>query len=364
LKLEQIQLVHFRNHTTLTFGPYEGINLLYGPNGSGKTSILEGIHYCALSKGFINTYDSECLGRDKSFFLLKGTFSSDCKRITEVKVIYDRQRGKELTVNEQSIAVFSTHIGCIPCITFSPADISIVSGSPAERRRFLDNAICQTDPVYLAALLKYRRILQQRNSLLSIMKENRRHCETIDILSEQMVEQAAAVVAARMRFIRELNPGIVEYHGLLSYGEEPFMTYRCSFPADETCSSQDRLAVSFREWLKEKRHEEISRGLTLAGPHRDEVLFFLNGKDLKRYASQGQKRSFLIALKLSLHGYFRKKIDEQPICLFDDLFSELDAKRIDALISMLEPFGQTIITTTENRFGTAVSSVDILELTT
>lgn len=362
MKLERIQFVHFRNHGSLTFVPGEGINIIYGPNGSGKTSILEGIHYCALTKGFVNAYDVECLCFGKPYFLLKATFADTRGKTTEVTVTYSRDQGKKLTVNGRNSASFSSHVGSVPCITFSPADISMVNGSPAERRRFLDNAICQTDPGYLDALLQYRRILQQRNSLLSRLCNHQTDTEMMDILAEQMAGPAAFIVDARLRFIREILPMIKGYLGTVSGGEEPFITYRCSFMQPASISV-DQLALCFMEKIRQKRHEDVARSQTAVGPHRDDVVFFLHDKEIRKYVSQGQKRSFLIALKLALYRYFTEKLDEQPIVLFDDLFSELDRERIDSLLCLLADFGQTIITTTEERRVSAAKEMNILEIT-
>ncbi|MCF8382222.1 MAG: DNA replication and repair protein RecF [Chlorobium sp.] len=362
MKLEQIQFVHFRNHASLTFVPSGGINLIYGPNGSGKTSILEGIHYCALTKGFVSAYDIECLKEGNLFFLVKGKFASESGTETEVKVSYSRQNGKQLNVNSRNIATFSSHIGVIPCITFSPSDLSIIAGSPAERRRFLDNAICQTDTRYLDALLNYRRILQQRNALLFQIREHRSGMEMLDILTEQIAEHAACIVSARIRFIREILPLTEANLVAVSAGETPHISYRCSFFSHDNSELPDQLSRLFKERIREKRQEEISRAQTAIGPHRDDLLFFLNEKEIKKYASQGQKRSFIITLKLALYRYFLDKLDEQPICLFDDLFSELDHHRVDALLLLLSGFGQSIITTTEKREIAGVSALNICEI--
>lgn len=362
MKLEQIQFVHFRNHGSLTFAPSGGINLIYGPNGSGKTSILEGIHYCALTKGFVSAYDIECLKEGYLFFLLKGRFASESGTETEVKVSYSRQAGKQLTVNTLNLASFSSHIGAIPCITFSPSELSIITGSPAERRRFLDNAICQTNRRYLDALLSYRRILQQRNALLFQIREHRSGMEMLDILTEQLAEHAVCIVRSRMQFIREIMPVAEAHLVAVSAGETPRIAYRCSFLPHDCTESSDQLSRLFEERIREKRQEEIARAQTAIGPHRDDLLFFLNEKEVKRYASQGQKRSFLITLKLALYRYFLEKLDEQPICLFDDLFSELDRERVDSLLLLLSGFGQTIITTTEKRNTPGVSALNICEI--
>ena len=359
MKLERIQFVHFRNHESLIFEPDGGVNLIYGLNGSGKTSVLEGVHYCALTKGFVNAHDNECLSSGKPFFLLKGVFADSYGKKTEVNVTYSPQEGKQLTVNGQSSSSFSSHVGSVPCITFSPADIAIINGSPAERRRFLDNAICQTDRGYLDALLQYRRILQQRNSLFLRSSGSGPDPEMMDILADQMAFPAARVTARRVQFVREILPFLRQYLGVVSGGEYPSIEYRSSFLPPGFAGSPDQLAVHFRNRIGQKRHEEIARSQTSAGPHRDDVVFYLHEREIKKYASQGQKRSFLIALKLALYRYFTVKSDEEPICLFDDLFSELDSQRIDSLLHLLVDSGQIIITATEQRTAPAVNTMSI-----
>lgn len=363
MRLERIQFVHFRNHRSLLFEPSGGVNLIYGPNGSGKTSILEAIHYCALTKGFVNAYDVECLSVGKPFFQLKGVFADSRGQTAEVKITYSRTEGKQLSVNGRGVVSFSSHIGLIPCISFSPSDMSIVNGSPAERRRFMDNAISQTDRSYLEALLQYRRVLQHRNSLLS--KDAGAHADSgiLDVLAEQMAQPAARIALARLRFLLELQPLLQEYLGTLSEKEGPFLDYRCSFlPPRSDDVNHERFVGHFMEQIRCRRQEERVRSQTAVGVHRDDVVFFLHDREMRKYASQGQKRSFLIALKMALCRYFTRKLDEPPLCLFDDLFSELDRGRIESLLGLLGDFGQTIITGTEERHGYGMKVVNIFEM--
>ncbi|NTV07067.1 MAG: DNA replication and repair protein RecF [Chlorobium limicola] len=361
MKIEQIQLVQFRNHKNLSYGPAEGINLLYGPNGSGKTSVLEGIHYCALTKGFVTAYDSECLAFGESFFLINGRFISDALKEDGVKVVYSRDNGKKLTVNGQDLTSFSQHIGSIPCITFSPAEMSVINGSPVERRRFLDNAICQADCRYLQSMLNYRRVLLQRNALLLQLKERFQSIEMLNVLTEQLSEYAADIVFARLRFLDEILPGLKAILSSVSVKEEPRITYRSSLVPSVYALTKEELINYFREQYAKKKQDEIARGLTAGGPHRDDIVFFLNQHEIKKYASQGQQRSFLIAMKMALYGYFSDKLNEKPVCLFDDLFSELDRSRVEVLFALLASFGQVFITATEKMHGPAVTTINIPE---
>jgi DNA replication and repair protein RecF len=362
LKVRQIQFVHFRNHRAFTFEPGDGLNIIYGSNGSGKTTILEGIHYCALTKSFLSIYDSEFVTYGKTFFLINGLFVNVKEKLTSIKVTYSRDTGKQVSVNTRNVPTFSEHVGTVPCITFSPADILIVNGAPAERRRFLDKAISQMDVKYLQALIQYRRLLQQRNALLLLIRDRQADQNVLDILTEQLVEKAAIIVYARREFIEGIMPCVISKLRIVSGGENPSLTYRCTFQNDDDVPHKDSMANHLLGHLKARRSEEIARGQTAAGPHRDDILFALDEKEIKKYASQGQKRTFIISLKLALYDYFQEHQKEKPICLLDDLFSELDSKRVSALLSILADFGQTLITSTEKRTASYINSVNIHDL--
>ncbi|MBM3422180.1 MAG: DNA replication and repair protein RecF [Chlorobi bacterium] len=361
--IRQIQFVQFRNHATLTFEPENGINLVFGSNGTGKTSILEGIHYCCLTKGFISSYDVECVTSGSSFFVARGKFEADNGSKISVKISYSKDNGKQLSVNGSNISSFSEHIGTLPCLTFSPGDTAIVNGAPTERRRMLDNAICQTDSIYLESLIQYKRLLQQRNALLSNRNNQLIDLSMLDVLTEQLAYKAVTIVQTRQIFLQSIIPELVRMHGIISGGVQPTITYKCSFyNGDSTYFRKEIMLHLLLKYLKEKRNEEISRGQTAAGPHRDDIQFFMRERDVKKYASQGQKRTFIIALKLALYEYFKSKKEERPICLFDDIFSELDKERSGALLSIMKQYGQTIITSTERLHESYINAVNIYDI--
>ena len=347
----------------MTFEPTEGITLICGPNGSGKTSMLEGIHYCALTRGFVNAADNECLCFLSDYFLLNGNFTSEKESSTTVKIIYKKEKDKQIIVNNSEVKPFSRHIGRIPCITFLPAEIVIVNGSPAERRRFIDNAICQTDKRYLDDLLAYRRVLQQRNALLAQL--NARVTVAKDMLSlwnENISRLAASIVYTRMQFIVPYFYQFRKLYGLLSVDEEPSITYRCSLGNISKDTPVDVLYTLFISRYEETQRQEIFRAQTMTGPHRDDLLFMLNGKEIKKYASQGQLRTFLISLKLAQQRFYYETLEEQPVCLLDDIFSELDASRTADIFSILGTCGQTIITSAETKGPSNVTTVSMQSL--
>jgi DNA replication and repair protein RecF len=363
LILKRISYENFRNHRYLTYEPEDGINLIYGPNGSGKTSLLEGIHYCALTRGFVSAGDADCLAWTADYFLVRGEFSSEEGREQKVQVSYTKEKEKQVSVNQSEIKPFSSHIGRIPCITFTPSEIGIVTGPPSERRKFIDNAISQTDRRYLEDLLSYRRILAQRNTLLLQMNErNVWHNETLSIWSESLSAIAAAIVRKRKRFIEDFSSRLQEMYGELEIGENPKIAYRCSLPGALELKTEDELRESFGRRFRETEKTDIMRAQTMTGPHREDLGFLIGGKEVKRYASQGQIRTFLISLKLSQHRFYRETLGERPICLLDDLFSELDSRRTERILDVLGTFGQSIITSTERKQPGNMTAISIDQL--
>ncbi|MEI7934143.1 MAG: DNA replication and repair protein RecF [Chlorobiaceae bacterium] len=363
MRLQSLHYQNFRNHRFLIFEPFDGLTIIYGKNGSGKTSLLEGIHYCALTKGWVGATDGECLSFSRDFFSLNGSFLSDLEAPLTVNILYKREKEKQITVNNSDVKIFSRHIGRIPCITFSPSEMVIVNGSPAERRRFIDNAISQTNRKYLDDLLAYRRILLQRNALLvQLSHQNSVHKDMLSLWTENLAKHAASIVYERVKFITAFVDRFRDLYGKLSVDEYPDIIYRCSLGNIHQESSLDLLFSLFLEKYEQTKKQEIYRAQTLTGPHRDDLLFLHNEKEIKKFASQGQMRTFLVGLKLAQHQLFYELLGEKPICLFDDIFSELDASRIADIFLLLEKFGQTIITSTEIKQQSNVTAISIESL--
>ena len=361
--LQSIHYENFRNHRLLTFEPDKGITLLYGANGSGKTSVLEGIHYCAMTRGFVSSTDSECLTFLTDYFILDSSFISETESPTTVRITYKKEREKQLIVNNSEIKPFSRHIGRIPCITFSPSELIIVNGAPSERRRFIDNAISQTDRRYLDDLLAYRRVLQQRNALLGQINAKITYQKEMLLLwTENISRLAASIVHTRINFLRPFFNLFHDLYGKLSDDQDPSIIYRCSLGKISNDLSVEKLYNRFLARYEATQRDEILRGQTMTGPHRDDLLFFLNEKEIKKYASQGQLRTFLISLKLSLHRFYSETLGKNPICLLDDIFSELDDSRISAIFSMLETCGQTIITSADKKVQRKVITISVESL--
>ncbi len=360
MRLQQIKLVNFRKHPDLTFVPSDGINLLYGPNGSGKTNILEAVHYCALSKGLNRSLDRECLMFTADYFLLQSRFVDERDIEITVKVNYAKTSDKKIFVNSEELKKYSGLIGRVPCITFSPMELAVVNGSPQERRRFMDNALSQTNKRYLEDLLQYRRVLQQRNTLLATASE---HTGNLDVWTEKLSILAGSIISPRLAFIRHIRDYFMPLYEELGLGEVPGFSYRSSVGKQVSEMTEEEITGIMMQRFREIGSQEMYRKQTLVGPHRDDIIFRLNDVEVKKYASQGQLRTFLIAMKLALHQFVHEVTGEKPLFLLDDLFSELDRRRVERVLELLEGSGQSIITATDKQELDGVHCIAVENLT-
>lgn len=361
MRLKSISIENFRNHRHLEFEPGQRITNIYGCNGSGKTTILEAIHYCSLTRGFIGNSDRDCLMFGEEMFTIRSSFENDLGSETRVVVAYAMQKEKRILVNDQELQTFSRHIGFIPCVTFTPRELVIITGGPAERRRFMDTAICQYDRKYLSDLMQYRRVLQQRNALLASYDDQAKVDTALEVLTEQLATHAVEIVMARERFISNFSVMLDEVYRWNPEGVHSEIVYQSSLLQAEKQLSKERMHTLFRERYRSLKKQELLRRQTLAGPHRDDLQLYHNGREIRKYASQGQQRAFLVAMKMTMHAYLHEHSDEMPVALLDDLFSELDEKVSSVMLETLSSKGQVIITSTEKKNGKDIKAFSIDE---
>ncbi len=346
--LRSVRLFAFRAHaeTTVPFAPK--VNLLHGPNGAGKTNILEAIHYLCLSKSFIASKDTYVLRKSCPYFEVEGLFEGEQRHEMKVRLVYVPAEGKRLFVNGAPLERLSQIVGVLPVVVFSPEDQALTAGGPEERRRFLNNIMSQARPVYLDDLLKYRRTLRQRSELLSQYRRAPHRVDPSLMASwdAELVALGSRVVAARLRFLEEFSGFLEEaYRRIEAVAEKPTINYQTLAPlppdADEAA-----VAEVYRERLTRVARRERELGRTLAGPHRDELVFRLDNLEVRRYASQGQHRTFGMAMKLAQYFYLYDRLEEAPILLLDDVFDTLDAQRTGAFLELLQSqaVGQSLIT--------------------
>lgn len=348
MRLASISLRGFRNHSDITLEFNSGTNVILGDNGQGKTNILEAISYLCLTKSFYASSDTLVLGFDHSTFDLKGIFVSDGGAEYEARVTYELEsKEKAFFLSKRRIEPLYTVVGRFPVVILSPEHAPITFGAPLERRKFLDIVISQASAAYAEDVLEYRRILRQRNKILLDAKSSRTDPNTVlEPWDKQLVHTGARLVYRRKSFIDEFQPYLLSaYRHITDVDELPGMRYLPSPGIDAAVNEDEIVGILFSE-LAEKRREEIQLGTSLVGPHRDEVAFTLNEKDLRKYASQGQHKTFLIALKTAEFFYLKEHRGETPIMLLDDVFSELDTHRTKRVLHFLGDLSQSFITST------------------
>lgn len=362
MKLTALDLTSFRQHQHTQLRLESGVNLLYGRNGTGKTNLLEAIHYICLTKSFLGASDADCLTFNATHFELEAALESDLHQDSSVRVFYSEADGKNIFVNKVALDSFAAIVGEYPCVSLSPYDVALTQGAPQERRKFLDGTISQTNKAYLEDLVSYRRVLNQRNKLLGELRFNRKLAGQLGAWTDSLIQLASSIVEKRLRFAGEFSTFIHRAYKLFSSFEEvPLLRYDCEVKLEEGATKEE-IAKAFAEKFQLLSDEELRRGITLLGPHRDDLEFKINGMSLKKFASQGQHKTFVICLRLAQHFYITALLNEKPIFLLDDVFSELDRERVENLVGLLLPLGQSVITTTERKDFSGIHQIAVADL--
>ncbi len=348
MRFTKAQIKNFRNHdyTELEFG--RGTNIFVGLNGQGKTNILEALSYLCLTKSFYASNDSVVLSWGKESFEVEGQTIADTGTESTLRVAYQAQPPeKAYSINKRRMEPFSSIIGRYPIVVLSPEHAPITFAGPAERRRFVDTLLSQSSHAYLENLLEYRRVLQQRNKVLLDTRLGRANpSELLEPWDVQLIAAGSYIVQRRREFVLQFQSYIVSAYHRLSSEEEPKIEYTPCFWIGDT-RTEEELQQRFRAELAKRNDEELRIGNTLVGPHRDEFLFQINESDLRKYASQGQHKTFLLALKLGEFFYLKERRGETPAMLMDDVFSELDEQRSARVLEFIGDLGQTFITSTQ-----------------
>ena len=333
--IKNIKLNNFRCYSSKNYDFSENINILYGDNAAGKTSVLEAIAYLGLCKSFRGAKDKDIIKNEQEYFFIKGEFAVETEQKDEIIVSYNNKE-KKIKKNNYIFQKMSDFFGYFNVITFEPSDLYLVKGGPIERRRFLDINISQYDKEYMLSIMKFNKILKKRNDFLKSIEElNDNNIEYLNSIDELYAKEAIKIIEIREKFIKELNNEIKSMSFALSLGnEEVTIEYKPSEKVE-----------NFVKNLKNKRKYDLVCQTTSLGPHRDDVLVKINDKDAEVHASQGQIRTAVIALKLGLATYLRK-YNEKQIILLDDVFSELDNDRQNKLLELLNKKNQIFITTT------------------
>ncbi len=352
MKISNAHLRSFRNHNETAFEFGARINVFLGENGQGKTNALEALSFLCLTKSFYASADATVMQQQNTFFEIKSTLESDEGKEFQVRVVYDDvKKDKKFTINGAEVEKFSSVIGMFPVVILSPENNSITYGSPADRRKFIDIVISQSSKSYIEDSIEYRRIVRQRNTILSEAKG--KDCSReIAPWNDMLIRYGARIINKRNQFLIEFTPYIAQtYLDIVAERETPKIEYAPTVNI-QSHSTVEEIAAAMEIKLVKKKQDELRFQTTLVGPHRDEIIFSLNGKSLKHFASQGQHKTFLIALKIAEFFFLKERCNETPIFLMDDVFSELDEYRTEKLLSLAESLGQIFITTTSEKiFG-------------
>ena len=338
--IEELKLKNFRNYSELTLYPHPGVNLYFGRNGSGKTNLLEAIHYCSLGRSHRISNDANAVKNGEAFALSSVSIRNSLgQREIAVRFHPDETQKKSILLDGKKIAKFSDMMGCLRCVIFSPEDLGLIKEGPSLRRRYLDMMISQINRGYFIALQQYRTCMDQRNALIRNLRANS-YADTsmLSAFEETMAAPAAVIIRERRRIVSLLSECARETYQRVSDTDEIFRLAYHSSVKEET-EIEEVLCRLFRE----NREDDIRMGFTSVGPHRDDLILTLNKNQMKQFASQGQIRTAALSMKLSQMQILRDQSGEEPVLLLDDVMSELDRKRRACLIGEISSF-QTFIT--------------------
>jgi len=341
MHIQRVILRNFRNIAAADLELAPGANILYGENAQGKTNFLESIYFCATGRSHRAGRYRDLVMISEKEAAIKIVAKSPSGAVDEIRMEI-RPEGKFSTVNGLPIRKLGELYGHLSVVVFSPEDLSLVKAGPSGRRRFLDMELCQLYPAYYHDLRMYHKVLQQRNNLLREINFNESLRDTLEVWDEQLVEYGIRVMQARRLFIDKLGRIAAENQGNITGGRENL----------EIIYDNDVDENGFLEGLKKRRGADIARGATSLGIHRDDVEFRINGEIGRSFASQGQQRTAVLAVKLAEIEIVREEKGHPPVLLLDDVLSELDKGRQNYLLHSIEGL-QTIITSTgaENATG-------------
>lgn len=337
--LERISLVNFKNHAEANLNFSAEINVFVGNNGQGKTNLLDAIHYLSFCKSFLNPVDKQNVRFDEKFFLLNGKFSKDDKLI-DISVSVQKGQKKKVKRNKKEYDKLAEHIGRFPSVVISPYDTNLIVEGSETRRKFIDSIISQFDRYYLDTLIRYNKVLQQRNALLKQFQELRIFDqESIEVWDVQLIQLGEEIYKKRQDFLTDFIPVFQKYFDLIASQKEVI-----SIAYVSQLSSGD-----FPNQLEAAKRKDNAVGYTTVGIHKDDLTFLIGEQPIKKFGSQGQQKSFLIALKLAQFEMISRLLEMKPILLLDDIFDKLDHERVKHLMALVSDhaFGQVFVTDTD-----------------
>ena len=335
MQITQIRLRDFRNYQALSLPLEPGVNVLYGANAQGKTNILEAVYVCCLGRSHRTTHETELIRQgERSAYANVQVERRDGPR--SVELLLESNERKRIQVSGVPIRRMSELMGHVQCVLFAPEDLQLIKGGPSLRRRYLDTALCQMSPAYFSALTRYNAALSQRNAML---KKGIEEAAIYEAYEQTMAQAGAEVLWHRQQFCREIQPLAAQLYADIAEGEQMQACYRSQVAEGERAEIEAELS----SLLANARETDRRRYMTSVGPHRDDVEVSIADKPARSYASQGQQRTAVLALKLAEVERMRARTGHRPVLMLDDVLSELDLKRQQALTEQVE--GQVLLTT-------------------
>lgn len=337
--IKNLTLKNFRNYGIQEFEFIDGVNILYGDNGQGKTNVLEALFLASMGKSFRTSHDTEMI-KEGSASLEVLVKAEEENSEMEIKLLYNRAKQKAIRLNGIYLRKMGKLMGVLPCVVFSPSNMMLLSSGPSERRKFIDMALCQLKPVYYYNLQQYNKILSQKNTFLRENTEKNVNMDMLDVWNLSLAQYGANITEQRISYLNEISRYAEENHKNISGNNE-------EIEIKYIASGSPEREIFYRK-LTEISSREIERRVSLIGPHKDDIDFTLKGTgDIKKYGSQGQKRTCVLSLKLAEMSVLREQNGKMPVLLLDDVMSELDSRRQELLVKGIEKT-QVFITSTES----------------
>ena len=345
MTLNEIDITNYKNisRASLQFSPK--INCLLGANGMGKSNLLDAIYFLSFCKSFTGCTDAQAIAKDEDFAMVQARYTRSSTMATEqLALALQRSRRKSLKRAGKEYKRLSQHIGAFPLVLVSPADMDLVNGSGEERRRFMDMVISQTDPVYLDALIRYGHLLEQRNKMLRDFADRTPDPALFAAVEVQMEASATTICHTRASWTQRLSKIFASYYADIAgdNAETPQLIYNSHLASPD---------ASLAELFECRRTRDAALGYTTAGPHRDDIDMQLSAMPLRRCASQGQAKTYTIALRLAQYDFLKQAAGISPLLLLDDIFDKLDASRVERIMAVASRpgFGQIFITDTNRK---------------
>ena len=350
--LKKISIINYKNIVDKEYNLDPKINCFVGNNGVGKTNILDSIYHLALGKSYFNLRNDQLINKNEDFMVIDGLFNLNGKK---ENIICSIKRGdkKNLKRNGKTYKKFSNHIGLIPVVLISPYDNDLINEGSSERRKFIDSIISQNNKEYLINLIAYSRVIQNRNSLLKqYNKSVDFDLDTIKIYDDQIIKLSEPIFMARKNFFNDFKDLVIEKYDQISENQEKIsIEYK-----------SDLFDSEIKNLIENSFQKDVILQYTSSGIHKDDFIFNLDGSRIKKFGSQGQQKSFLIALKLAQFEYLKNKTGNSPILLLDDIFDKLDLIRVKRIVEIVNStnFGQLFLSDTDReRIEKVLSSLNL-----